>query len=152
MTQCVVCKNNFGEDVGMYNSPMGWVCGDCGESKPWLKSVRKKLEAKKKLKIKKLEQKDFSFKSIVEIGGFSINGCLLEEYVKKVDYLRRATKYSMYREDPLILQKALEARKKIHIQIFRSINLPYHVDSKNKKSQDFNSCLDEWIGDKIKND
>jgi hypothetical protein len=141
MTKCVKCKNNFGADVGMYNSPMGWVCSDCGESKPWLKSVRKEIKEKKKI----VKPREFSFENEVIIGKYSINGKVLSDYVQKVDYLRRATLYSISRDDPLILQKALQAREIIHRNIFRLIGLPYHADTENQKSHDFNKLLDDWL-------
>ena len=81
MTKCTVCKDNFGEDSGMYNSPIGWVCSDCGESKPWMETKRKQTDKKKKI-----QSRDFKVENTITIGKYSLDGKILKEYVEKVEY------------------------------------------------------------------
>ena len=69
MTKCTVCKDNFDVDSGMYNSPIGWVCSDCGESKPWMETKRKQTDKKKKI-----QSRDFKVENTITIGKYSLDG------------------------------------------------------------------------------
>ena len=125
----------------MYNSPIGWVCSDCGESKPWMETKRKQTDKKKKI-----QSRDFKVENTITIGKYSLDGKILKEYVEKVEYLRRAVAIGRMSEDPIIIQNALIQREKIHRKIYKSIKLHYHSDLKaTKESIKFNELLDVWL-------
>jgi hypothetical protein len=143
-SKCVKCKKKIQDGDGCYRSPYGDYCGDCGESKPWLKLAKKEKEHVKPRKA--TEEKMFELGSMIRVGKYKISGELLGKYISKVDYLRRATNIGVSCHNPLIIQKALSEREDIHREIFKSVNLPYHTDrDATDESVEFNIALDRII-------
>jgi len=139
---CAKCKRVIAEGEGAYMAPGGPFCNECGKSKPWRKAAKPRIR-------KPTLETDFKLDGPVTILGHELDEIVLAEYLKKVDYLRRATGIAIGRDDPLIIQKALQARERIHRHIFKLVNLPYHADSKNEESNKFNEALDDWITEQI---
>ena len=143
---CVICHKKFEADEGIYNYPDGVRCIKCGDNYTgWKKKLKKHYQNEPMQDIKKEFDENMKL-GASRIGQYIIPNKLLYPYAEKVNYLRRAITISIGRDDPLIIQKALEQREKLHREIFRYIKLPYHTDLESgKDSTEFNSLLDEWI-------
>lgn len=143
--KCVACNKIFEEDDGMYNYPDGVRCSKCGDNYTGWKKKLKKHYQDKPQDIKKEFDENMTLGAST-IGSYIIPNKLLIPYAEKVNYLRRAIMISIGRDDPLIIQKALTQREKLHREIFSHIGLPYHTDLEaSKDSMEFNNLLDEWI-------
>jgi len=70
---------------------------------------------------------------------------LIEEYRGKVKYLRRATTISIGRDDPLIVQRALQERIKLHKKIYEAIGIPYEKNNASEESIKFNEALERFL-------
>ena len=143
---CVICHKQFEEDEGIYNYPDGARCMKCGDNYTgWKKKLKKHYQNEPKQDIKKEFDENMKL-GASRIGQYIIPNKLLYPYAEKVNYLRRAITIAIGRDEPLIMQKALEQREKLHREIFKYIRLPYHTDLEaSEESINFNELLDDTI-------
>jgi len=144
---CSKCGKQFTSGEGGYNYPDGIQCGKCGDNYTgWKKETRKERP------VENIQQElQESMRSgATTIGTHIIPNKLLDNYKDHVEYLKRSITISIGRDDPLIIQKALKQREKIHREIFKHAGLIYHADSNsNIESIKFNELLDAWLTEKI---
>lgn len=140
MTTCTKCFVKIEGGEGRFNYPTGVQCNKCGEE-----YYEKNLKGMKLIDVHGHFKRQEKIGKMVKIGGYDIPKELINIYVDKVAFTRRAGIYAIGSEDPIIVMNALKEREKAHRIIFKHVGLDYPDVKLRPKSLKFQRALSDYL-------